>query len=165
MSVEFNKDASLRAAVLTVSDTRTEETDKSGRHIRQLLRENGHEPVRYAIVKDEQERISAAVAGCLEEDEIDVILITGGTGIARRDITIEAVELFFTKNIPGFGELFRYLSFAEDIGSKAMLSRATAGIASDKLIFAMPGSRGAVDLAMRRLILPELAHLLFEIRK
>lgn len=165
MSVDFNKKTSVRAAVLTVSDTRTKETDKSGAHIRELLREHGHQSVRYAIVKDERDAITEVVTGWLADPDVDVILATGGTGIARRDITIEAVEMFFTKEIPGFGELFRYVSFAEDIGSKAMLSRATAGIAENKLLFAMPGSRGAVDVAMNRLILPELAHLLHEIRK
>ncbi|MCI2255649.1 MogA/MoaB family molybdenum cofactor biosynthesis protein [Domibacillus sp. PGB-M46] len=166
MSVDFGKETSCSAGVLTVSDTRTVESDKSGAHIQALLEENGHQTMRYAIVPDEQEAVGGMIGKWLEDDQIDLIIVTGGTGIAPRDITIETVKPLLQKEIPGFGEFFRYLSFTEDIGTKAMLSRALAGTAKGgKLLFALPGSRGAVDLAMRKLILPEAAHLLHEARK
>ncbi len=166
MSVDFSNDLLVSVAVLTVSDTRTEETDKSGIHIKELLKKAGHTIIDYVIVPDEQTAIARIIQKWLHDKEMDLIIVTGGTGIAPRDVTIETVQPFFEKEIPGFGEIFRYLSFTEDIGTKAMLSRAAAGIAGgNKLLFALPGSRGAVDLAMKRLILPEAAHLLHEVRK
>jgi molybdenum cofactor biosynthesis protein B len=166
MSVDFSDSMSISTAVLTVSDTRTEETDKSGARIKELLEKNGHSVVRYAIVPDEQTAIDQQMQEWLAEDDVDMIIATGGTGIAPRDVTIETVKPMLQKQIPGFGEFFRYLSLTEDIGTRAMLSRAVAGTAGgDKLLFALPGSHGAVDLAMRKLILPEAAHLLHEARK
>lgn len=166
MSVDFSNELLVSAAVLTVSDTRTEETDKSGIHIKKLLKQAGHMTIDYAIVPDDQTAIAERIQKWLCNNEIDLIIVTGGTGIAPRDVTIETVYPFFKKEIPGFGEIFRYLSFTEDIGTKAMLSRAAAGTTGeDKLLFALPGSRGAVDLAMKRLILPEAAHLLHEVKK
>ncbi|MCL6588292.1 MAG: MogA/MoaB family molybdenum cofactor biosynthesis protein [Anoxybacillus sp.] len=168
MSVnEHKKEAPrvIRCKVVTVSDTRTEETDKSGQLMMQLLKEAGHEVVAYEIVKDEKEAIHAAVLHGCEHAEIDVVLTNGGTGIAKRDVTIETVKEIIEKEMVGFGELFRMISYTEDIGSAAMLSRAIAGVANNTAIFSTPGSTGAVRLAMTKLILPELRHVIREIRK
>ena len=150
--------------VLTVSDTRTEETDRSGRILRELVEGSGHRVTGAEIVPDEPGRIQAAVQLAVEERETDIVLITGGTGIARRDSTVDTVRPMLKKELDGFGELFRMLSFRE-IGSAAMLSRAVAGIIADKVVFSMPGSSGAVKLAMNQLILPELGHIVGELRK
>ncbi|WP_102345286.1 MogA/MoaB family molybdenum cofactor biosynthesis protein [Bacillus sp. Marseille-P3661] len=168
MSVEEHKQQApkvVRCMVITVSDTRTEETDKSGQLMQSLLKESGHQITKYEIVKDEQSEIKAAIlAGC-KDFEVDCVLINGGTGIAKRDVTIETVQQLLEKEIVGFGELFRMLSYTEDIGSAAILSRAIAGVAMDTPIFSTPGSSGAVKLAMNKLILPELTHVIREIRK
>ncbi|PTE42063.1 MogA/MoaB family molybdenum cofactor biosynthesis protein [Staphylococcus equorum] len=163
-NVKLNQD--IRCAVLTVSDTRDYKTDKGGKLVIELLSELNVsiDKAHYKIVKDEQEAIQIQVEQWLSED-IDVIVTTGGTGIAQRDVTIEAVSSFFTKEIEGFGELFRYLSYAEDVGTRALLSRAIAGTVNDKLIFSIPGSTGAVKLALEKLIKPELNHLVKEITK
>ncbi|HHY72724.1 MAG TPA: MogA/MoaB family molybdenum cofactor biosynthesis protein [Bacillus bacterium] len=168
MSVlEHKKEApkSVRCMVITVSDTRTEETDKSGKLMKQLLEEYGHEIVKYEIVRDDEESIKAALIRGFDNHQVEAIVTNGGTGIAKRDVTIETVQKIITKEIVGFGELFRMLSYTEDIGSAALLSRAIAGVAMDKPIFSTPGSTGAVRLAMNKLILPELAHVIREIRK
>ncbi|PTE84662.1 molybdenum cofactor biosynthesis protein [Staphylococcus equorum] len=163
-NVKLNQD--IRCAVLTVSDTRDYKTDKGGKLVIELLSELNVsiDKAHYKIVKDEQEAIQIQVEQWLSED-IDVIVTTGGTGIAQRDVTIEAVSSFFTKEIEGFGELFRYLSYAEDVGTRALLSRAIAGTVNDKLIFSIPGSTGAVKVALEKLIKPELNHLVKEITK
>jgi len=153
-----------RCAVVTLSDTRTESTDTSGGAIRRALKDAGHEIAEYRIIKDEPAELTSLLQSLLARQDIDSILTNGGTGISRRDQTIGVIERLIEQPLPGFGELFRMLSF-EQIGSGAMLSRATAGIARRKLIFAMPGSTKAVELAMTRLILPELRHLIFELRK
>jgi molybdenum cofactor biosynthesis protein B len=150
--------------VLTVSDTRTSETDKSGRLVRELLGKAGHHVVGSQIIPDDLERIQAAVQLAVESRDTEVVLITGGTGIARRDRTVEAVRPMFHQELNGYGELFRMLSFNE-IGPSAMLSRAVAGVAGGKAVFVMPGSSGGVTLAMTRLILPELGHIAGELRK
>lgn len=155
----------IRVKVITISDTRTEETDRSGKKMMEMLESHGHIVQKYEIVKDEQTLIRSAVLSGCEDPEIDVVLTNGGTGIAKRDETIEAIQTIIEKEITGFGELFRYLSYVEDIGSAAMLSRAISGIALDTAIFSVPGSTGAVKLAMEKLILPELGHVLKEIRK
>jgi molybdenum cofactor biosynthesis protein B len=165
MSEAFELDRTIRIAVLTVSDTRTPETDSGGALVKGLAEAKGVEVARYQIVKDDQADIKEAVLAWLGDHELDAIILTGGTGIAKRDVSIEAVEPLFEKEISGFGELFRYLSFTEDIGTRALLSRAAAGVAHDKAIFVLPGSRGAVKLAMERLILPELLHITFELGK
>ncbi|HEC2157338.1 molybdenum cofactor biosynthesis protein B [Staphylococcus delphini] len=156
----------VRCAVLTVSDTRTTETDKGGQSVQTLLQTADFdvEIQHYTIVKDELTAIQSTVRQWLTED-IDVIVTTGGTGIAPRDVTIEAVTPLLDKEIEGFGELFRYLSFTEDVGTRALLSRAVAGTANRTLIFCLPGSTGAVKLALNRLILPELTHLVYEMNK
>ncbi len=151
-------------AVLTVSDTRTPATDSGGQAIVDALTAAGHAVLERGIVRDEPEEIAGQLRGFLERSEIQVVLSTGGTGISSRDTTIEIVERLLTKRLDGFGELFRMLSYAE-IGPAAMLSRATAGLAGETLIFAMPGSPHAVELAMSRLIVPELPHLVWERRR
>ncbi|MDW7614086.1 MogA/MoaB family molybdenum cofactor biosynthesis protein [Peribacillus simplex] len=168
MSVRDHKEGfteAIRCMVITVSDTRIEETDKSGALMVELLKSNGHEVTEYEIVKDEREAIQAAVTVGSQSSKVDVILTNGGTGIANRDVTIEAVQELMTKEIPGFGEIFRMLSFQEDIGSAAILSRAIAGVVNNKAVFSTPGSTGAVRLAMNKLILPELGHVVGELRK
>ena len=151
---------SIRCGVITISDTRTPATDTSGAAICALVEAAGHTVTRYQLVKDEPDQIAALVrevsnTGC------QVILTNGGTGIARRDSTFEAIDALIDKRLPGFGELFRMLSFAE-IGPAAMLSRATAGMIGGTLVFCMPGSTSAVRLAMERLIVPQLPHLIWE---
>ncbi|EKF6268410.1 molybdenum cofactor biosynthesis protein MoaB [Staphylococcus pseudintermedius] len=156
----------IRCAVLTVSDTRTTETDKGGQSVQTLLQTADFEVEiqHYMIVKDELTAIQSTVQQWLT-GVVDVIVTTGGTGIAPRDVTIEAVTPLLDKEIEGFGELFRYLSFTEDVGTRALLSRAVAGTAKRTLIFCLPGSTGAVKLALNRLILPELTHLVYEMNK
>jgi molybdopterin adenylyltransferase len=149
----------LRCAIITVSDTRTEATDTSGAKIRDLLGGAGHEVVSHEIIPDEPARIRSRVEALLAMPDLHVILLNGGTGVAPRDTTFEAVCSLLDKTIDGFGELFRMLSYQE-IGSAAMLSRAVAGIAAGKLVVSMPGSTAAVELAMRKLIVPELGHIL-----
>jgi len=145
----------IGCAVITVSDTRTADTDRSGQRIQQLLRDQGHRIEHYAILRDEPELITEAVRSAPAPAE--VIIINGGTGLARRDTTFEAVRRLIEKEIPGFGELFRMLSYQE-IGAAAMLSRATAGVVGNRVVFSVPGSTAAVELAMTSLILPQLGH-------
>lgn len=149
------------SAVVTVSDTRTPETDTGGARVTELLGAEGHPVVVREIVKDDPEAISAALRALLGRDDVAAIILTGGTGVAPRDITPEAVEPLLDRLVPGFGELFRALSY-EQIGSAALLSRALAGLASGRVVFVLPGSRGAVELAMQKLVLPELGHLCAE---
>jgi molybdenum cofactor biosynthesis protein B len=168
MSKEEHKQTAPRSVtckVITVSDTRTEETDKSGQLMKSLLKEHGHVIGDYVIVKDTREEITREVLRGCSDDSIDIILTNGGTGIAKRDVTIETVQALFEKEISGFGELFRMLSYTEDIGSAAILSRAIAGVIQNKAIFSTPGSTGAVRLAMNKLILPELGHIVRELKK
>jgi molybdenum cofactor biosynthesis protein B len=153
-----------RCAVITLSDTRTESTDKSGRRLRELLESDGHRLAHYQILPDEPGPLDALLNTLLGRVDVDAVLTNGGTGVSRRDRTIEVVERRIEQPLPGFGELFRMLSW-EQIGSGAMLSRAAGGIAGGKPLFAMPGSTAAVELAMTKLVLPELRHLLHELRK
>jgi molybdenum cofactor biosynthesis protein B len=154
--------AAVRCAVVTVSDTRVEATDASGRALVELLEQVGHVVESKAIVRDEVEEVRTIVGAHL--GRVDAVITTGGTGIASRDTTCDALDPLFERRIDGFGELFRALSY-EEIGSAAMLSRATAGIARDTVVFVLPGSENAVRLAMTKLILPELGHLVHELRK
>ncbi|MBE7560985.1 MogA/MoaB family molybdenum cofactor biosynthesis protein [bacterium] len=153
-----------RVAVITLSDTRTPESDESGRIIREMLGTAGHKVVHYAVMRDEPDELAASIRGLAATGNCDVILTNGGTGIAPRDGTYEAVSQLIERPLPGFGELFRMLSWHE-VGAAAMLSRAAAGLIGTTLVFAMPGSRNAVRLAMEQLIVPELAHLVWEMRK
>lgn len=153
----------VRCAVLTVSDTRTVETDKSGLAIRDRLDAAGHDAFVREIVPDDPTTVSSVVTRWCDDPTCDAVLLTGGTGIAARDTTPEAIAGLLEKRIEGFGELFRMLSF-EQIGAAAMLSRAMAGVRGSTLVFSMPGSTGAVMLAMDRLILPQLSHAVAMLR-
>ncbi|CCF83811.1 MogA/MoaB family molybdenum cofactor biosynthesis protein [Nitrolancea hollandica] len=167
VSAQEHKDQAperIRCAVVTVSDTRTPETDKSGALIRERLESAGHVVIDYRIVRDEPAEIGPAVDELAGSSECDAIIFNGGTGIARRDTTFDVIDARLEKRIDGFGELFRYLSYAE-IGSAAMMSRATAGVYQGTIVLLTPGSSNAVRLAMDKLILPELAHMVYEIRK
>ncbi len=154
----------LSCMVVTCSDSRTKDTDTSGKLICHLLKEQGHSIREYHLIKDEPEDITQLLKQAAQQTDKQVIIINGGTGISRRDSTFEAVDGFLQKRLDGFGELFRYLSF-QDIGSPAMLSRATAGIHEHLVIFSIPGSQGAVQLAMEQLILPEMGHIAGELVK
>jgi molybdenum cofactor biosynthesis protein B len=155
--------ASARVAIITVSDTRTLESDETGLAIAALLEGAGHEVLARTIVPDEAGPISHVLRHWLASDA-DAVILNGGTGIAARDGTVEVVRCFLDKELEGFGELFRALSFHQ-VGAAAMLSRAVAGIARGKAVFSLPGSRKAAHLAMESLILPELRHIVFEVRK
>lgn len=157
---EHKKNAphSVPCAVVTVSDSKTEATDRGGPTIRASLEAAGHVVAWSRVVRDEVLEIRAAVEAGLADTQVQAIVLTGGTGIARRDVTVEAIRPLMEKELPGFGELFRWLSFRE-IGSPAMLSRATAGVARSKAIFALPGSPAAVKLAMDELVVKELGHM------
>jgi molybdopterin adenylyltransferase len=158
--------AGLAAAcsVLTVSDTRTEATDTGGRRVVEALTAAGHRVVAREIVPDEPDRIAARLSVWLGSETLDLIVTTGGTGVARRDTTVEVVDRLLDKRLDGFGELFRMLSYRE-IGAAAMLSRALAGTVGRTAVFVLPGSQAAVRLAMEELVVPELPHLLRELRK
>jgi molybdenum cofactor biosynthesis protein B len=159
-----NAPASIRCFVITVSDTRTEETDTGGRAVAELLTAAGHTVVGRRIVKDEPAGVAALIKLHAASDHVDVVITTGGTGITRRDSTFEAVDALLDKRLPGFGELFRMLSFQE-IGAAAMLSRACAGTCRGKIVVVLPGSENAVRLALNRLLVPELGHLVAESRR
>ncbi|MHC4948181.1 MAG: MogA/MoaB family molybdenum cofactor biosynthesis protein [Planctomycetota bacterium] len=158
----------VRCAVLTVSDTRSDRTDEGGPLAAALLAEAGHDAGRREIVRDDPPAIRAALAAWLADPEVDAIVTTGGTGIAPRDTTVEIVAGLLTRPLPGFGELFRMLSW-EQVGAAAMLSRAVGGLVeppaaagTGTFIFAVPGSPAAVRLAVERLIAPQLAHLAWQ---
>lgn len=153
----------VTCAVITVSDTRSPETDRSGQLIKHLLVDNGHAVATYTILKDEPAQIRAQLEILGKRSNLDTVIFNGGTGIAPRDTTYDAIESLLEKTLPGFGELFRFLSYQE-IGSRAIASRAIAGVYQSKLIFSLPGSTNAVQLAMQQLIMPELAHLVSQLR-
>ena len=155
---------SVRCAVLTVSDSRTTETDTSGGVIRDMLKLTGHKVADYQIVPDDPALIQRLMREWIANPDVQVVLSNGGTGIASRDTTYDAIDGLLDKRIDGFGELFRMLSWQE-VGAAAMLSRAVAGVAGNTLIVAMPGSTNAVRLAMSKLIIPEIGHLVYEIEK
>jgi len=154
----------VSVGLLTISDTRTEKTDLSGRLIRRRLIQAGHALAQYRIVPDDPARIRSVIRKWIREDAIEAMILTGGTGISPRDGTIEAVEKLLSRKLEGFGELFRFLSYRQ-VGSAAFLSRAVAGVCGGKPLFSLPGSEKAVRLAMDRLILPELGHLIQQLRK
>ena len=159
--IQQAKDA-VTCAVITISDTRTEADDKSGKIIKDLLEDAGHNVGFYQIVPDDADRIRRLLVQIADEGVCQAVLTNGGTGIAARDTTYEAVTGLLEKRLDGFGEIFRFLSW-DEIGSGAMLSRAVAGVYRDMVVFCMPGSSGAVRLAMGKLIAPELSHLVWEI--
>lgn len=149
---------SVACAVITVSDSRTIETDTSGALMRERLETKGHRVCAYEIIPDEPSRVRDRVLAFCDDATIQAVMVTGGTGLAPRDTTFEAISGILDKQLAGFGEIFRSLSF-EQVGSAAMLSRATGGVCRSTLVFSMPGSTDAVSLALDRLIIPELGHL------
>ena len=166
-SVDKHREASperVRVAVLTISDTRTPETDTGGNAIVQLMREAGHEVSRREIVEDDAPRIEVVLQEFLTDTSVDAVITTGGTGISARDTTYEVVSRLIDKKLDGFGELFRMLSYKE-IGAAAILSRAVAGASGAKFVACLPGSTNAVRLAMEKLLVPEIPHVVFELRK
>jgi molybdopterin adenylyltransferase len=159
-----DRSISIECAVVTISDTRTIDTDRSGKLICQLLQAAGHHIGRYQIIPDEPIQIRAELATAIDSvPPIQAIVFNGGTGISARDTTYEAIASVLTKTLPGFGEIFRFLSYQE-IGSRAIGSRAIAGTYRDLLVFSLPGSQGAVLLGLEKLILPELIHLVTQLQ-
>jgi molybdenum cofactor biosynthesis protein B len=154
----------LSLAVITVSDTRTIETDTSGALIVELAEAAGHRVVEREIVADEPDLMSTLLLSYRDRGDLDAVLMTGGTGISPRDQTFETVSALLTKPLPGYGELFRMLSYAE-IGPACLMSRAVGGLMGGRAVLVMPGSRAAVGLAMTKIILPELPHIVSEARK
>jgi molybdenum cofactor biosynthesis protein B len=149
---------SVHCALLTVSDTRTPETDRSGQYLQATLMAAGHAIATYEILPDEPERIRQRVIALCQDSQVETVICHGGTGIAPRDTTYDAIAGLLEKTLPGFGEIFRLLSY-EEIGSRAIASRAVAGVCQNTLIWSLPGSSNAVRLATEKLILPELQHL------
>ena len=166
MSVEEHKargKRSIQCFVVTVSDTRDETTDESGQLIRSLLIDENHGLAGYRIVKDEPAEIEALLREALANEQVEGVIVNGGTGISPRDGTYEVIAGLLDKRLDGFGEIFRYLSY-QDIGSAAIMSRALAGSAQGKVLISLPGSKGAVRLAMEKLILPELRHMVSQLQ-
>jgi len=155
---------SIGFAIITLSDTRTEATDKSGAFLRDAIHSSGHAVARYQIVSDDPEAIAEALDAALSDPAVGVVVTTGGTGISARDSAYETISARLDKRLDGFGELFRMLSFQE-IGAAAMLSRAVGGIASGRPLFALPGSTAAVRLGIEQLILPQVGHLHHELTR
>ena len=154
----------LGYALITASDSRTPEDDESGRARAERVEAAGHRVVERLIVRDEAAPLRSAVQALLADPSVDVVVVSGGTGVSPRDVTVEAVAPLFDRALPGFGEIFRTLSY-EEIGAAAMLSRATAGVAEGRAVFLLPGSPKAVALALDQLILPEAAHLVAQARR
>ena len=155
---------SIGFAVVTVSDTRDEASDRGGELLVRALTEAGHRVVWRTIVRDEASAIEAAAREACGRDDVAIVLTTGGTGISPRDVTVPTLERMFEGSIPGFGELFRSLSYRE-VGSAAILSRATAGLVAGKVVIALPGSPKALELALREIVLPEAGHLVSQARR
>lgn len=155
----------VRCALVTVSDTRTEATDESGALMRRLVEGAGHAVVASALLGNDEHAVREHVRALTARDDVDAVLITGGTGLGTRDRTVEAVRALLQKEMPGFGEIFRVLSFQEQVGTAAILSRAVAGGVNGRLVASMPGSRAAVELALTRVLLPELRHAIRELKR
>jgi molybdopterin adenylyltransferase len=155
---------SVGCFVLTISDSKTPETDTSGALIRELVSAAGHRVTGHAIVKDEPEQVAAVIRSGCAAPSVEAFILTGGTGITSRDSTYEAIEALLDKRLAGFGELFRMLSYQE-VGAAAMLSRAQGGVVHGRVLFSLPGSPNACRLALEKLIIPELPHLIREVRR
>jgi len=155
---------SIGCFVLTISDSKTEATDTSGQLIRELLTGAGHTVVGHAIVRDEPTQVTGLIRKGCADAAVEAFILTGGTGVTSRDSTYEAVEVLLDKRLAGFGELFRMLSYQE-IGAAAMMSRAQGGVVQGRALFSLPGSPNACRLALEKLILPELGHVLREVRR
>lgn len=162
---EAQRITSLRLALLTVSDSRTTANDESGAVLRDRMTAAGHQVVEQELLPNDEGRVRALVVAWTARDDIDAVLITGGTGLGSKDRTIEAVRPLFEKELPGFGEIFRVLSYQEQVGAAAMLSRATAGSVRGRIVVSLPGSKAAVTLAVEKLLVPELAHAVREVRR
>jgi molybdopterin adenylyltransferase len=152
---------SVNCAVITISDSRTEETDESGKFLKDKLTAAGHKVLFYALLKNDVAAIQKTFADLMLRTELQVVITTGGTGASRRDVTIETVTPLLDKKLDGFGELFRYLTFQE-IGTTSVMSRAMAGVIQGKVIISLPGSLNAVTLALEKIILPEIGHMVRE---
>lgn len=164
MSYQQHKSQSPRSvayAVLIISDTRTEQDDETGKLLKERFGENGHRLVAYAIVKNEASAVRDKLLELLPQDELQVIITSGGTGVSHKDVTVEAVSPMLEKTLPGFGELFRFLTYQE-LGTASMMTRAIAGVAGSKVIICLPGSLAAVKLALEKIILPEIGHMVRE---
>jgi molybdenum cofactor biosynthesis protein B len=155
---------SIGCWVLTVSDTKTPETDTSGQLIRKLLSEAGHQVVGSSIVRDEPKDVQRVIREACANDAVRAVIVTGGTGITSRDSTYEAIDALLEKRLPGFGELFRSLSY-EEIGAAAMMSRAQLGVHARRIVVSLPGSPNACRLALEKLLIPELSHLIREVSR
>lgn len=154
----------VTVAIITVSDTRTPDTDVNRHYLEARLGELGHQVAAYRLIKDEPDQVSAVIEELTAMPDVQILLFNGGTGISPRDTTYDVVSRYLEKTLPGFGELFRMISFQE-VGAAAMFSRATAGVYHETLIFSMPGSPNAVKTAVEKLILPEINHLAWEIAR
>lgn len=154
----------MKCAVITVSSSRVKEDDESGKIISSILETNGHKIIYYNILKDDLELLKTEVQKLIIDGEVEIIILNGGTGISKKDVTIEAVSQLFEKKLSGFGELFRALSYKE-IGSASIMSRAIAGVANSKIIICIPGSPNAVRLAVEKIIINELAHMVWEVNR
>ena len=162
---EGEKLTALGCAIVTVSDSRTEANDESGALMKRLVEGAGHRVAAYALFKNDEVAVRAHVLTLIGRADVDAILLTGGTGLGSRDRTVEAVRPLLEKELPGFGEIFRVVSFQEQVGTSAILSRAVAGGVRGKLVVSMPGSKAAVELALTRVLLPELRHAIRELRR
>ncbi|KAF1082813.1 MAG: Molybdenum cofactor biosynthesis protein MoaB [Candidatus Rifleibacterium amylolyticum] len=156
--------ASLRLGVMTFTDTRDESSDKSGGILKEMLAAAGHKIAGYRVVREDPELMRQALAEWLQSGEYDAVITNGGTGLTARDSTVEVARSFFKKEMEGFGEIFRLISYHQ-IGAAAMLSRACAGVVGDKMLICLPGSSKAVRLATARLIVPQLPHMIWEVRR
>jgi len=163
---EHKRDQETRAtfALIVTSDTRTPETDETGKRAIQLLEEAGHDVKAHVIVRNDTTQIKKAFEGFVGDEGVQVIVTSGGTGIGAKDKTVDVVSKFFDRRLEGFGELFRQISYKE-IGVMAMISRATAGITGGKIVFCLPGSQGAVETALNKIIIPALGHMLWELKR
>ena len=157
--------AALGCAIVTVSDSRTEANDESGALMRKLIEGAGHRVTAYDLFRNDEATVREHVRALVARDDVDAVFLTGGTGLGSRDRTVEAVRPLLEKELPGFGELFRVVSFQEQVGTAAILSRALAGGVRGKLVVSMPGSKAAVELALTRILLPELRHAIRELRR
>jgi molybdenum cofactor biosynthesis protein B len=155
----------VQVAVVVVSDKRTTETDESGPLARWLLIQAGHTITGFALIPNDEANTRAHVAALIARDDVDAVILCGGTGLGSKDRTVEAVRPLLEKELPGFGEIFRLVSYQEQIGTAAILTRATAGAVNGKLIVSLPGSKAAVELALTKVLLPELQHMMHELRR
>lgn len=159
-----NAPQKISCAILTISDSRTEQTDESGKLLKLKLSQSGHRVLFYSILKNEPDAIRQKLEELLTQEELQAIITSGGTGASHRDVTIETISPFLEKKLDGFGELFRFLSY-EEIGIGSIMSRAIAGVARGKIIICLPGSIDAISLALDKIILPEIGHLVREVSR